>query len=110
MSEAKTMLPKDGPVLRTSAAWMVCVDVGGGIGAEGLEKNNEWLKKARNERKSTYSAKYQAPTTLEHVVLIIPLATAQLQSQMANVPTIAQLAQAYKCHSHPPVVPPSSVP
>lgn len=41
MSEAKTMLPKDGPVLRTSAAWMVCVDVGGGIGAEGLEKNNE---------------------------------------------------------------------
>jgi hypothetical protein len=41
MSEAKTMLPKEGPVLRTSAAWMVCVDVGGGIGAEGLEKNNE---------------------------------------------------------------------
>jgi len=64
---------------------MVCVDVGGSIGAEGLEKNNEWLKKRRNKRKSKYSAKYQAPMTLEHVVLIIPLATAQLQSQMANV-------------------------
>ena len=34
-----------------------------------------------------YSAKYQAPTTLERVVLIIPLATARLQNKMANVPT-----------------------
>ena len=37
-----------------------------------------------------YSAKYQAPTTLEHVALIIhiiPLATARLQNEMANVPT-----------------------
>ena len=59
--------------------------------------------------KSTYSAKYQAPTTLEHVVLIIPLATAQLQSHMAKVPTMAQLAQAFKCHSQPPVVPPGFV-
>jgi hypothetical protein len=87
---------------------MVCVDVGGGIGAEMLEKNNKWLNN-RNEKKDTYSAKYQAPTTLEHVVLIIPLATAQLQSQMADVPTMAQLAQAFKCHSQPPVVPSSFV-
>ena len=66
-------------------------------------------EKAEAKEKSMYSAKYQAPTTLEHAVLIIPLATAQLQSQMANVPTMAQLAQAYKCHSQPPVVPPSRV-
>jgi len=36
ISDARAMLPNEGPVLRTSAAWMVCVDVGGGIGAVGL--------------------------------------------------------------------------
>lgn len=41
MSDARTMLPREGPVLRTSAAWMVCVDVGDDIGAEGLENENE---------------------------------------------------------------------
>ena len=35
----------------------------------------------------SYLAKYQAPMTLENTVLIIPLETAQLQSQMAVVPT-----------------------
>jgi hypothetical protein len=44
---------------------MVCIDGGSGVG----------------------SAKYQAPKTLEHVVLIIPLTKAKLQSQMANVLT-----------------------
>ena len=91
------------------SAWMVCVDVGGGIRAEGLEKIMNDRKKNRNKRESTYSAKYQAPTTPEHVVLIIPHAIVQLQSQMANVPTMVHLAQACKCHSQPPVVPPSSV-
>ena len=33
---------------------MARVDIGGGIGEEGLEKNNKWLKK---RKQSTYSAK-----------------------------------------------------
>jgi len=37
IKDARTMLPKEGPVERTMAAWIVCVDVGGGTGAEGLE-------------------------------------------------------------------------
>ena len=56
-------------------------------GRKTRKEYTEWLKKSRNEGKSTYSAKYQVPTTLEHVVLIIPLATAQLQNQKTNVPT-----------------------
>ena len=36
---------------------MVCIDIGGDIGAEGLEENNEWLKKKiRNKKESTYSS------------------------------------------------------
>ena len=46
----------------------------GDIGAEGLEKKiKNDRRRAETKRKSTYSAKYQAPTTL--VVLIIPLVT-----------------------------------
>ena len=56
---------------------MVCIYTGGDIGMKGLEKNNEWLKKIRKERKGTHS---QVPTTLEHVMLIILLATPQLQN------------------------------
>jgi hypothetical protein len=37
INDARTMLPKEGPVERTRAAWIVCVDIGGGSGAEGLE-------------------------------------------------------------------------
>ena len=56
---------------------MESIDIGGGIasGAKGLEKKKERLKKSQNERKSNYSAKYQAPTTIEHIVLVIHLAT-----------------------------------
>jgi len=37
MSEDKTMDPKEGPVERVMAAWMVCVEVGGGGAADGLQ-------------------------------------------------------------------------
>ena len=43
---------------------MVRIDIGGGMGAERLEK--KWMTK--QELKRTYSATYQAPTTFEHVV------------------------------------------
>ena len=36
MSEERTMDPKKGPSERVTAALMVCVDVGGGGGADGL--------------------------------------------------------------------------
>ena len=33
----ETMLPKEGPMICTSAARMVCIDIGNGIAAEVLE-------------------------------------------------------------------------
>ena len=47
-------------------------------------KNYEWLKKSRNETKSTYSAKYQASTKLEHVVQTRP------HYSLYDSPTLAQ--------------------
>ena len=43
---------------------MECIDIGGGIGAEGIQIKNDW-----NKRKSTYSAK--------HVLIISLVATSQ---------------------------------
>jgi hypothetical protein len=37
MSEERTIDPREGPVERVMAAWMVCVDVGDGGGADGLK-------------------------------------------------------------------------
>lgn len=34
----RQIVPSDGPVERTTAAWIVCVDVGGGRGTSGLVK------------------------------------------------------------------------
>jgi hypothetical protein len=33
---ARTTVPRDGWVARVNAAWIVCVDVGGGSGRSGL--------------------------------------------------------------------------
>lgn len=36
MRAERAIVPSEGPVDLVRAAWMVCVDVGGGIGASGL--------------------------------------------------------------------------
>jgi len=36
MSADRTIDPREGPVERIMAAWMVCVEVGGAGGADGL--------------------------------------------------------------------------
>ena len=45
---------------------MVCVDIGGHIWTEGLEKNNERLKKIRNEpttlERRTHCSPFDSPT------------------------------------------------
>ena len=52
---------------------MVCFEIGGGVGEEGLEKNNKWLKKSRNERTQRHT-KHQRRLNMSSLV------TAQLQS------------------------------
>ena len=68
MREPKTMPLKEGPVLRRSAVWM-CIGIAGGIGAEGLEKNDKRLKKSRNKGTQQHT-KHQIATK-EGVVNLI---------------------------------------
>ena len=44
--------------LRFRTAWMVCIDIDGGIGAKGLEKKRMTEEEPKRKGKSIYSAKY----------------------------------------------------
>jgi hypothetical protein len=96
---ARTTVPRDGWLARVNAAWIVCVEVGGGGGRSGLQSQstNFVRKTVINE---THLAKYHAPMTPAVVTRNKPLPTPQLQSQTTTVPTIAQLAHPLTCHSH----------
>ena len=85
------------PKGRPRSAYKGCVDCMGRHRRRGLsigtnQGRHQYKRKREEEESITNSAKYQAPMTLEHDILIIPLATPQLQSQTPTAPKIAQLA------------------
>jgi len=92
MRADSAMVPRDVPVDRMTAEWMICVEVGEGRSASGLNARGEyWDVNAGG--KWTYSAKYHAPITLAQVILKMPRATPHDHSQIAMAPIIAQFAQ-----------------
>jgi hypothetical protein len=102
ISAERATVPSDGDVARVNAAWIVCVDVGGGgneSGLYGVRCDDGGLS-----AELTYSAKYQAPITPEHDTRKMPLATPQLHNQTTTVPPIAQSAHARIRHSSLPML------